>query len=215
MKNIKTILCIILILSLCLTTYRVNADPTIENITTNPVKPKPLSTFTIIATINGENIISVNVAVSECTDGPPAQVFVCHPNILMVLNDEGKYEAEVTLTGTQKSIDHVQYLFIINDNGTEYHIDGYKTYLDIESDLQNNTFIFGGITNLSSDGDSITFNAVNIIVISFTPFSFHTFSSGEYFEISKDYTGFIGVNFIFALVNEYIQTIPKNRFFYI
>jgi len=133
MKNIKTIIGTILFLSLCLSTFSVNADPTVENITTNPVKPKPLSTFRVIATITGENIISVTVTVSECTEQPPAQCFKSHTNIPMTLNDNGKYEAEVKLTGTQDSIDHVQYLFSINDSGTEYQVGDLKTYLDIET----------------------------------------------------------------------------------
>ena len=66
----------------------------------------------------------------------------------MSQNDDGKYGANVTLTGTQKAIDHVEYLFTINDNGIEYQISGFKTYLDIESNLQNNAFIFGRINNL-------------------------------------------------------------------
>jgi len=129
MKNIKTMIGGILFLGLCLSIFSVNANPTIENITTNPAEPKPLSTFTVIATITGENIISVTVTISECTEKPPAQCFKSHQNIPMTLNDNGKYEAEVTLTGTQDSIDHVQYLFNINDDGTEYQIGDLKTYL--------------------------------------------------------------------------------------
>ena len=51
----------------------------------------------------------------------------------MDLNDEGKYEAEVTLTGTQASIDHVQYLFVIDDNGIEYQKGDLKTYLKTDN----------------------------------------------------------------------------------
>jgi len=137
MKNIKRMVFAILFLSLCLSTFSVNANPTIENITTNPVKPELLSTFTVIATITGENIISVNVTISECTEEPPAQCFKSHPNIPMTLNDNGKYEAEVTLTGTQDSIDHVQYLFIINDNGIEYQVGDLKTYLKTDNGGDN------------------------------------------------------------------------------
>lgn len=133
-ETIKKIsIIIILFLSLCLSTFNVKADPIIENITTNPVKPEKLSTFTIIATISGENINSVTVTISECTYGPPEQCFIAHPNIIMNLNDEGKYEAEVTLTGTQASIDHVQYLFVINDNGVEYQVGDLKTYLKTDN----------------------------------------------------------------------------------
>ncbi len=139
-ETIKKIsMIIILFLGLYLSTFNVSANPTIENMTTNPVKPEPLSTFTVIATITGENIISVNVTISECTEEPPAQCFKSHPNIPMTLNDDGKYEAEVTLTGTQKSIDHVQYLFIINDNGIEYQVGDLKTYLKTDNGGDNDS----------------------------------------------------------------------------
>ena len=133
----KISITIILFLSVCLSTFNVNADPTIENITTNPTEPERLSSFTVIATISGENINSVTVTISECTEKPTEQCFVAHTNIPMILNDNGKYEAEVTLTGTQASIDHIQYLFVINDNGIEYQIDNLKTYLKTDNGNNN------------------------------------------------------------------------------
>lgn len=60
-------------------------------------------------------------------------------------------------------------------------------------------FIFGKITNLSSQGDYITFEAVKTRVITFSPFSFNSYVSGEVFVISKEYQGFAGVRYIFAL----------------
>jgi len=62
-----------------------------------------------------------------------------------------------------------------------------------------NAFIFGKITNLSSQGEYIQFEAVKTRVITFSPFSFNTYMSGEVFVISKEYQGFTGVRFIFAL----------------
>jgi hypothetical protein len=56
-------------------------------------------------------------------------------------------------------------------------------------------------------GNYISFQAVNIIVITFSHFSFHSYSSGEYFEIYKEHKGLIGVQFIFALTNAYIPNI--------
>ena len=125
-----------------------NAEPTVDNILTEPESPKPLSTFKLIATITGENIQSVDVVVSECTDGPPEQCFVPHLDIpTMTLNAEGKYETEVKLTGTQDTIDHVQYQFTINDNGTDYTISDLKTYLDLEANNGKNN---GGNNNTPS-----------------------------------------------------------------
>jgi len=61
------------------------------------------------------------------------------------------------------------------------------------------TLIFGRITNLNTEGDIITFEAVNIRCITFFPFSFNHYSSGETITISKDYMGLVGTRFIFAL----------------
>jgi len=60
-------------------------------------------------------------------------------------------------------------------------------------------FIFGKITNLSSQGEYIQFEAYRTRVITFHPFSFNTYMSGEVFVISKEYQGFAGVRYIFAL----------------
>jgi peptide/nickel transport system substrate-binding protein len=59
-------------------------------------------------------------------------------------------------------------------------------------------FIFGKIANLSSQGEYITFEAVKTRVLTFSPFSFNTYVSGETFAVSKEYQGFIGVRYIFA-----------------
>ncbi len=64
---------------------------------------------------------------------------------------------------------------------------------------QQKAFIFGKITNLSTYDESIVFQAVKIKVITFSPFSFNPYKSGEYFEILKEHKGFIGIYFIFAL----------------
>jgi hypothetical protein len=129
MKTIKKpLITIVLFLSLCLSTFSINADPTIE-IETNPAKPERLSTFTVIASITGENIISVKVTISECDD---SACYVSQSNIPMDLIEDGKYETEITLTGTQESINHVQYVFIINDSGTEYQLKDLKTNLNTD-----------------------------------------------------------------------------------
>ncbi|MCX6671854.1 MAG: hypothetical protein NTX92_08050, partial [Euryarchaeota archaeon] len=60
-------------------------------------------------------------------------------------------------------------------------------------------FIFGKITNLSSQEDYITFEAEKTRVITFSPFSFNIYESSEQFTISKDYQGWVGTRYIFAL----------------
>ena len=162
----KAIVITIFIISFLVSSFTVSADPTVVTIVTVPANPKPLSTFTVIATITGENIIKVNVTISECTDGPPALCFKSHPNIPMALNNDGNYEAEVTLTGTQDSIDHVQYRFIINDNGTEHIIeDDLKTYLKVETDTD-------GTNNHGADNETPGFELFILIVSVFISITF-------------------------------------------
>ena len=67
-----------------------------------------------------------------------------------------------------------------------------------EPEFQN-AFIRGKITNLSSQGDYITFKAVKTRVRTFSPWSFNINKSGEKFIISKNKLGFIGPHYIFAL----------------
>jgi parallel beta-helix repeat protein len=61
--------------------------------------------------------------------------------------------------------------------------------------------IFGKITNLSSQGEYIQFEAIKTRVIIFHPFSFRTYKSGEKFIISKDYhhLGLIGQRYLLVL----------------
>jgi len=84
-------------------------------------------------------------------------------------------------------------LSIIDDDGDK---DSITQGITVEK-LQR-AFIFGKITNLSSKGDYITFEAVKTRVITFSPLSFNTYVSGEKFAISKGHQGFIGVQYIFV-----------------
>jgi PKD repeat protein len=58
--------------------------------------------------------------------------------------------------------------------------------------------IFGRIANLTTMGDTISFEMVNTRVITVSPFSWIPYTSGEKITISKDYSGFIGYRFILA-----------------
>jgi len=62
-----------------------------------------------------------------------------------------------------------------------------------------NAFIFGKITNLSTQEDYITFEAVKARAVTFSPFNYKPYVSGEKFTISKDYRGLVGAWYIFAL----------------
>jgi hypothetical protein len=60
------------------------------------------------------------------------------------------------------------------------------------------TIIFGKITNLSTQGEYITFEAVKIKMIIFSGFSLNNYISGEQMIILKDYRGLVGVRYILA-----------------
>lgn len=88
-------------------------------------------------------------------------------------------------------------LTVVDDNSAE---DSITKEITVEEEPEFQTaFIFGKITNLSTQGEYITFEAVKTRVITFSPFNFITYVSGEKFTISKEYQGFIGAQFIFAL----------------
>lgn len=160
-KNRGNFLAIVLVI-LCLflsTTTIVSADPNVSDIATIPENPEPLSTLKVIADVTGNNILSVKVTISECTEGPPEQCFDPHTNLVMELNDDGKYETEVTLTGTVPSIDHLQYAFTVDDDGTEYILTdpSWRTYLDVGTDND-------GTNDDGGDNDSPGFELVILLV---------------------------------------------------
>jgi hypothetical protein len=62
-------------------------------------------------------------------------------------------------------------------------------------------FIFGRIANKTMTGGNIMFEAVHLSVITFIPFSWIRYSSGEQFTISREHWGFVGSRFIFTGCN--------------
>ena len=60
-------------------------------------------------------------------------------------------------------------------------------------------FIYGSLDNLTTGGDVITFEAININIITFFPFDFSHYALGELITILKGYFGIITPRFIFAL----------------
>jgi len=62
--------------------------------------------------------------------------------------------------------------------------------------------IFGRITNLTTQGQFLSFNAVRIRVMTFTPLSLTAYRSGEAFIIAKGYRGWVGERYIFAVCSE-------------
>lgn len=78
----------------------------------------------------------------------------------------------------------------------------------------NYAFVFGRLDNLTTEGEIITFEALNIRAITFFPFTFNHYTSGELITISKYYFGLVGARFIFAFCGLSYQPskISMNKF---
>jgi len=96
----------------------------------------------------------------------------------------GTYDIPATLFHQKEHEIDIPYLEIETENGGSE----FKT-----------TFIIGKITNLNTEGDIITFEAVNIRCIQFFPFGLIPYTSGEPIIISEDYMGVLTPKFIFAV----------------
>jgi len=59
-------------------------------------------------------------------------------------------------------------------------------------------FILGSLKNFSYAGDTITFDVVNIQVLSFRPFHKVIYDSGEHLTVLKAHLGYLGYHFIFT-----------------
>jgi len=124
------------------------------------------------------------------------------PNATVEFNDELKLtdsDGRVCFTAPQVGAD-TYYDIIATKTG---YTGDTKTILvkDVPVEFVS-VFMFGRITNLNVTGEYITFEAVNVRLIKFSPFQFLAFTSGEPITILKDYTGLLGalfgVQFIFA-----------------
>jgi len=135
---------------------------------------------------NWDNPETINVTIGDFTEG------------------NGLF-GEYVFYPDQDYLDELGYLLISAKMGYDLDGDGeavyYYSWDVVEIEPNYPKLIFGKISNLISNDDFISFQAVNIKAITLNPFSFNSYSSGEYFEISKYYNGFIGENYIFALVN--------------
>jgi hypothetical protein len=65
------------------------------------------------------------------------------------------------------------------------------------------TIMFGRITDLNTVGNFITFNAVNLRSIRFSPFSFNFYKSNERFVVSKQYHGLISPKLVLTMCEAY------------
>ena len=110
----------------------------------------------------------------------------------------GEYGEIVTHNYSSSGTYNVILLVIDDDGGQDSIIQ------EITVEKLRRAFIFGKITNLSIQEDYITFEAVKTWAITFSPFNFNTYVSGEEFTLSKDYLGLIDLRYIFALCEIFV-----------
>jgi hypothetical protein len=72
-------------------------------------------------------------------------------------------------------------------------------YLEIETYTLNKGILIGKIEQLNTQGALTTFNAVKLRCITFSPFSFNTYTQGEKITVTTDKIGILNTNFAFGL----------------
>jgi hypothetical protein len=75
--------------------------------------------------------------------------------------------------------------------------DGNPPYLEVEVLEPRYAFVFGKIKNLDASGDITTFEAVKLRVMTFSPFSYNTYTSGEMVYITSK-IGLLNTDFAFG-----------------
>jgi len=112
----KVLIMTFVVLGLYFSSANVVADPVVENISTDPTSPAPLSTITVTANINGEDISSVNLTVSEC-DETVCFIYNTYP---MSKSESGDWVAKATLHDDSGRSTHIKYVFDVIDGGVIY-----------------------------------------------------------------------------------------------
>ena len=143
-------------------------------------------------------------APSEVNEGELFNVIVTSiggtviPDAIVEFNDELKLtdsDGRVYFTAPQVGADTYYNITVIKEG----HTGDTDTILvkDVPDEFVS-TFIFGRLDDLTTAGEIITLEALNIRAITFFPFTFNHYVSGELITISKDYFGLVGARFIFA-----------------
>jgi len=71
-------------------------------------------------------------------------------------------------------------------------------YLEVEALILKSAVLIGRIEQLNTQGTFITFNAVKLRVITFSPFSINTYTQGETITIAPEKLGILNTNFAFG-----------------
>lgn len=74
-------------------------------------------------------------------------------------------------------------------------------YLEIEAIIPVKSMLFGRIENLNTNGDITTFDAVNLRVLGFSPFSFNKYTAGEEVAVVGTKLGILSTGFAFGIFN--------------
>lgn len=155
----KVLIMTFVVLGLYFSSANVVADPVVENISIDPASPAPLSTITVTANIDGEDITNVNLSVGECNK--TAGVCYIYHQIPMTEKTEGQYTAEVTLEKSKAS--YISFTFDITYDGETKKLENDSWDVDLSIESGNGDTTNGGDGNNVPGFEIIYFLIVIII----------------------------------------------------
>lgn len=155
-----------------------------------------------------ENYINLNVSLSSLTVIEMTEFGITVKTML----GRPLQDAQIEFNGQTEQTDATGKVYFVApkvDADTTYELvaskEGFKNAscsITVKNNPAKLSLIFGRITNLSTTGDYISFNAVKTRIVSLPPFNFNTYVSGEKIFLDKDYKGFIDVRFLFVIEKE-------------
>jgi nitrous oxidase accessory protein NosD len=125
------------------------------------------------------------IVILSLADIPIPDVYVKFNNVTLTTNPNGT----VWFTAPQIEKDT---LYDVSANKTGY-TEANEMFLIKNMMI---AYVFGKITNVSQVGKHIQFEAIRMRVITFPPFCFNSYFSGEKFTIYNEYQGFVGKRLI-------------------
>ena len=152
-----------------------------------------------------ENYISINISLSNSIV-PEMSEFIVTVKSLLNKPVQG---AIVKFNNQTEQTDAMGRIYLVApkvEADTTFEItaskEGFKNtscLISVRNNPAKLSIIYGKITNLSTVGDYISFNAVKTRIMTFHPMNFYTYISGEKMFIDKNYKGFINVGFLFII----------------
>jgi len=151
--NERLLICVLLLgMFLVNVTVVGAADPTVDEMTLDPVIPAPASTVTFTAKLSGDTITEVYLIVKECKD-------ICYTpghNESMTEISSGEYQKEITLIHSDAT--NIEYWLVVNSGETwhSFQNDYEQLYLSTSSN---------GDTGNGDDGGSNQSPGFELIVL--------------------------------------------------